>query len=104
MYKLLAYLYTQLKNGEAVDAQLISCSGPLFHIPESYWSYIIEQLTKAGYIEGACLQRAWGDTLLVQDVDRLRITPAGIEYLSENTQLRKAMEFLKEAKATVPFL
>ena len=29
VYKLLVYLYTQLKNGEAVDAQLISWSGYL---------------------------------------------------------------------------
>ena len=44
VYKILAYLYIQLKNGNNIDSNVIKHDGVLFNIPEKYWTYIIVHL------------------------------------------------------------
>lgn len=38
------------------------------------------------------------------DLENIRITPLGIEYLTDNDFLKKARDFLKDIKAIVPFI
>ena len=54
-YKLLAYLYTQLKAGEDVDPAMLAAEGPLLKVPESYRTYILDNLQKRGMIQGVIL-------------------------------------------------
>ena len=54
-YKLLAYLYTQLKAGEDVDPAMLVAEGPLLKVPESYRTYILDNLQKRGMIQGVIL-------------------------------------------------
>ena len=56
VYKILAYLYVQLKNGEDVDLEMISAQGNLFKINERYYSYIIIHLLKEDLIEGPTIK------------------------------------------------
>ena len=52
VYKILAYLYVQLKKGESVEAEMLMYDGDLFQINRTYWVYIFENLSKDGYITG----------------------------------------------------
>lgn len=103
-YKLLAYLYTQLKHGEAVDPQMISHDGQLFQINHSYWLYILENLQEQGYIRNIKFTKPWGEDIIVSDLESCQITPAGIGYLLDNDLLAKAKRWLKDAKEIVPFI
>lgn len=110
VYQILAYLYQCLKTGKDVDSKMLSVDSVYFLVNEQkihrrYWAYIIYNLQRNGMIEG----------VVFADIDNLKypypvswndcmITPAGIEYLTDNSFLAKAKEFLKETKAIVPFV
>ena len=104
VYKMLAYLYVQLKAGEDIDPRCLAHDGLLFQINERYWTYIMENLVKSGLVEGLDILRPWGDAVIIDGLRDCRITPAGIEYLCSNSFLAKAKRFLKEAKEITPFV
>ena len=110
IYQILSYLYHCLKSGKAVepgklkpDSVYFTANGQSINI--GYWAYIIYHLQRGGYIEGVVFTDM--DNLSVPypaDLDGCMITPEGIEYLTDNSFLAKAREFLKETKAIVPFV
>lgn len=104
VYQILAYLYTQLKAGDAVDPELLKAESPYLGINPQYWTYIMENLSKNGLIEGILLKPVWGEGLIVSGLESARITPKGIEYLTDNSFLSKAKEFQMDIKAIVPFI
>ncbi|MCR4711484.1 MAG: YjcQ family protein [Clostridia bacterium] len=103
VYQILAYLYRKLKDGEPVEPEFLMHDSPILHINEPYWCYIIENMLKQEFIEGVIMQRAWGSKVIFQGFENCRITPKGIEYLCENSTIKKAYRFLKDAKSIVPF-
>ena len=104
VYQILAYLYVQLKAGEKIDTKLLQANGNYLNINSVYWSYIIENLLNQGYVSGVVKNKAWGGDTVVFDIENIMITPLGIEYLTDNSFLKKAKEFLKDIKAIVPFV
>lgn len=104
VYKVLAYLYTQLKAGSPAEARMLKPVGPLFSINELYWQFIMESLLKEGYITGIRITKVWGAPLLIEDLESCQITPAGIHYVTDNSFMEKAKQFLKEAKEITPFI
>ena len=104
MYKILAYLYVQLKAGETVDPKLISAEGHLCGVNEKYWTYIWVNLIDSGFVTGVSYAKAWGADVVVLNLAAAQITPAGIEYLCENNRLKKVVEYLKDIKAITPFI
>lgn len=104
VYQILAYLYTQLKASDPVDPELLRPESRYLGINEEYWTYIMENLFRDGLIEGITLTTAWGEQLIVSGLEKARITPQGIEYLTDNSFLSKARDFLKDIKAIVPFV
>lgn len=104
VYKILAYLYIQLKHGEAVDPKMISYDGKLFNINYDYWIYIMQHMLEQGFIEGIVVTNSWGNTVIIDNLDSCQITPEGIGYLCDNNMLKKAKMFLKEIKEITPFI
>ena len=104
VYKILAYLYVQLKDGDDVDSKIISYNGSLFNIPEKYWTYIIAHLCQDGYIENVTIKKPWENVSVIENIDDIQITPKGIDYLLNNSLLEKAKEFLKDIKEITPFI
>lgn len=102
-YRLLSYLYACLKSGTEPDWERLSYETKEFPVGENYWNYLLEHLLIDGYAEGAALLPAIGSP---QERIKLSkafcITPKGIEYLQENSAMRKAAEFLKALKQTIP--
>ena len=104
LYKILAYLYVQLKNGEDADPKCLVHDGLLFQIKQRYWNYIMENALKQGLIDGITVTRPWGADAIIGNLEACQITPAGIEYLCDNSFLEKAKQFLKEIKEITPFV
>ena len=52
VYKILAYLYTVLKEGRSPDAKMLQYDSTLLGVNEPYWAYIMENLQAQGYITG----------------------------------------------------
>ena len=104
IYQILSYLYQRLKKGEEVDGKMLSHDGPLFQINKKYWAYIIYHLHESGFVEGGGFVTLDGlDVPMAVHLNDMRKTPAGIEYLCNNSTIAKAKAFLKDIKEIVPF-
>lgn len=105
VYQILAYLYQRLKKGENTDPAMISVGSPLFApICDAYWAYILYNLQDMGMVNGIHFVEMDGLSFPYPvNVEMCMITPNGIEYLTENSTMKKAIAFLKEAKSIVPF-
>ena len=98
IYKILKYLETAMDYDEA-DMNFISAEK--FGISQNRWSSIIEMLAADGYIDGITIKRgAQGDIVL--SVNTPRITLKGLEYLYENSAMKKAANIAKGIKDIIP--
>lgn len=104
VYKILAYLYMRLKNGEEVEAEQLMYNGNLFNINRKYWVYILYNITECGYIKGLTNIKVGDGYYLKEQFKNCEITPKGIEYLCENSTIEKAKQFFKDVKDITPFL
>lgn len=97
-YRILTYLYGCFKTGEKPDTSIFGADA--LNINNSYWVNIIESLCNEGYIKGIMIVNSGG----VQGVKLIepKITQKGIEYLTENSAMQKAKDFLKTVKEIVP--
>lgn len=102
--KILDYLYRCLKKGIAPESEQLSPDA--LGINESYWNYIFSNLMESGYITGVVAKRLLGSAEMQVKIqyNRLQITPAGIEYLMENSTMKKALETLRTIKDLIPFI
>lgn len=87
-YKLLKYLYDCLKNGKQPNTNLITDDSRFFPIGKEYFTYLIENLVDDGYIKNVKVAR-YDDEVSVFITDDIQITPKGIEYLQENSMMKK---------------
>ena len=91
IYRILRYLEKAMDYEEA-DMDCVS-PGSL-HISENRWTAIMEMLGKEGYIDGIFIKRSSGGDAVVSIPD-LRITLKGLEYLEENSMMKKAGNIVK---------
>lgn len=104
VYKILAYLYMQLKKGKNIDPEYLMYDGPLFQIDRKYWVYIFHNMKKQGFIDGLDNIKAGDGYYLKEQFKDCEITPEGIAYLCDNSLLKKAKRFLKDVKEITPFI
>lgn len=96
--KILIFLYKKLKGKETREnTEYIMPMTKDFPISEEYLQYVIEKMQEQGYIEKVVIVKAWGGDIVRFDYSKMRIEPAGIDYMLENTTIRKVIEGLKEA-------
>lgn len=100
MYKIVAYLYDCMKKGVEPDENMLSADA--LGIPEQYRLDIFEELAVHRYISGATVRHFLGGDML--DFDRPRVTMEGVQFAQENTMMAKAAQFLRDAKASIPFI
>lgn len=104
VYQILAYLYIVLKEGQKVDPAMLDFQSKYLGINQTYWTYIMENLQNDGYIRGIVIQKPWGDQTMITDLENCQITPKGIEYVTDDRFMKKAVRFLKDVKSIVPFV
>lgn len=102
IYQILKYLEA------AMDARIYDGSGisaEALRISRERWEQILLMMQEAGYINGLVFTQGMGEDIprLCEPV-RPRITLKGLEYLSENTMMKKAGNILRGIKKSVPGL
>ena len=99
--QVLVFLYKKLKG--KTDEQTADFIAPMtkaFPISEDYLLYVLDEMHKHGYIQGITIAHAWGGVPInASGYDSLRITPEGIDYLRENSTIRKVAESIPGAAA-----
>lgn len=101
VYIILKELYECKKQGCRVDADAISAER--FGIPESYLLDILYELLKKGYIRGVLMRETkGGGKYAVAGLEDIDITIDGIEYLQENSMMKKVYNALKDLKNIAP--
>ena len=103
MYKILAYLYSCMKAGDKPIERHYSHDGDVLCIPYAYWAAIMAELVENGYVKGVVVARTWGGDVVAKPTEPA-ITMKGVEFLQENSMMRKALGFLKETKSALPFI
>lgn len=103
MYKILAYLYWCMKRGEEPQFEHYSNDGDVLDIPYAYWAQIMKDMDARGYIDGFVFVGEWGGGTIVKPVTP-RITMEGVDFLQENSRMRKVLKFLKDTKSALPFI
>lgn len=98
IYRILHYLEKAMDYDE-VNIDSISASA--LKITEQRWTAIMEMLAKDGYIEGVSVTRSCDGDVLVS-VSSPRITLRGLEYLNENSLVRKAANAAKGIAEMIP--
>lgn len=101
VYKILNHLYESLKKGIGINWDELQPGTRKFPIGEEYWNYIWENLLDEGLITGAVKVPILGRGSTVKIAQDLRITPKGIEYLQENSMMKKAENGLLTAAELV---
>lgn len=104
VYKILAYLYSQLKSGAPIDPDMLMYDGKLFQINQQYWVYIIKNMVDDGFIKGISNPTVGNGFYIRDQLPYCEITPAGIAYLCDNSFIEKAKQFLKDIKEITPFI
>lgn len=100
-YRILRYLNECFQAGERAEVDMF---GPdALGINNGYWVNMLESLCNEGYITGVEFPAAIGSIRSAKVYDA-RITQKGIEFLEDNTKIKKAAQFLKSIKETVPGL
>lgn len=97
--KVLIYFYRKLK-GKISDEDLQYYLNPLtpqFPIQQDYLYAVLLDLLEERYIADANVIRGWGKEVVLITTDNARITLKGVDYLRENSTMKKIAENLKEA-------
>ena len=101
VYLILSELYTAMKEGREVDFRVISKD--YFNIPESYLLEIWASILERGYTKGYSVREV-GKNVYISGLQNAKITMEGVEYLENNSTMKKVYETIKEAKSWIPGL
>lgn len=101
IYVILKELYENKKEGIRTPRDHISAER--FDIPDSYWLDIICELIKNDYVSGVKITNTKTGRI-IGGLDDIDITLKGIEYLQENSMMKKVCDFLKGVKDIAPGL
>ncbi len=96
VFKILCYLYDCLKHGKTPDMEYLSTENKLFPVGVDYWNYIMVHLVEEGYIDHVQIIAPDGSKPFAVLKESVEITPKGIEYLQENSMMKKVFEKVKD--------
>ena len=101
VYRILAALYKNLKEEKKNDKGLFDTT--LYSCKQGFLDYIIKFLIDEKYIANVKYQY-YDNKIHFSDFSDMQITPKGIEYLQDNSMMEKTKMFLKDIKASIPFI
>ena len=70
-------------------------------ITENRWRQIMRMLAEEGYIKGLIIS-PYENSFIIANLEGAKITLKGLEYLSENSIMKKIANGIKEAKDIIP--
>ncbi len=95
VYKILSYLYRQLKKGEPVDPGMIDNKSRICPVNPEYWKFIIVSMLEEGLVRGFEADGREDADALRERLGQLRITPKGIDLLHDNSMHDKVNNLIK---------
>lgn len=101
LYKILLYYYGALQKKYRFDIRVFKA---LFDtsVDEEYWMEVVHMAADEGLITGLKFVSAWGnDGILVNDLSDGKITISGVQYLKENSSMKKVTELLSKSTGIV---
>ncbi|MCX7715035.1 MAG: YjcQ family protein [Clostridia bacterium] len=99
IYKILKILEAALDLDE-FDKSLISTESMV--ISQNRWNSLMEMMAAEGYIQGVSVIKSIAGTEI--KLGGIKITLRGLEYLNENSLMKKAANLAKGIKDTIPGL
>ena len=100
MYKILKYMYECMKQGKQIAYEDICCNCEMFHIPESYWLTIMTELISHEYVAGIYEVKTIAHKGIKLS-SAAGITYEGVQFLDDNSGMKKAADFLGAPFETV---
>ena len=100
VYRILDTLYAYMQEGLPVNPDAISAEA--LNIPEGYQREVVANLLEDGLVRGGEARRYLRQDMPQVNADSLRITTKGVEFLKENSNMRKVYNFLHGVKEIVP--
>lgn len=100
IYRILSALKKAMDYPEFDVSQI---SAEKLGVSKERWARYIEMLADSGYIKGVCIETDLSGETDVE-CDYIRITLNGLEYLQENSLMRKAYKAAKGIKEVTPFV
>ncbi|MCL1896709.1 MAG: YjcQ family protein [Clostridiales bacterium] len=100
VYRILDTLYAYMQEGLPVNPDAISAEA--LNIPEGYRREVVANLLEDGLVRGGEAKRYLRQDMPLVNADSLRITTKGVEFLKENSNMRKVYNFLHGVKEIVP--
>lgn len=97
IYKILKKLEKAMDLDEFT---LDDISAQVLKVGESRWAAIMEMLYENGYVSGITVQRSADGDIQIRE-SSVRITLKGLEYLSENSFMKKAANVTKGIIETI---
>lgn len=91
-YMILKVLYAHMKNAMPIDTEEISAKA-LGGIAQGYRDEILGEMLENGYIKG-CKYDEYIAGAVISDLEDIKITQKGIEYLNENRNMRKIEKYI----------
>ncbi len=101
IYRILRILQKSM-DCEEIDREILSAERLELSVPK--WSRIMTMLLNEGYIAGGQTWNAFDCGYPKVTLTRPEITLKGLEYLEENTLMKKAANLAKGIKDTIPEL
>lgn len=98
IYRILRYLEKAMDYDEP-DMDQISASA--LGLTDKRWASLMEMLASKGYVNGVSVKYSIGGDILVS-MSNPRITLEGLEYLQENSMMRKVAGLAKGIADIIP--
>lgn len=96
VYKVLRYLYGCNKEGKITTFEDMFNASSLSGMPQSYVAQILKEMVDNGFISGCNFTETKSGTVIMLS-DNATVTMRGVEYLDDNSKMRKAAEVTGKA-------
>jgi hypothetical protein len=95
VFKILTYLYAILKRKQVFDNEVFTKAVIGDQINKDYLNDILIFMEQDGLINGLQYKKIWGNqSLIINDLNEMKITPEGIHYLNDNSKMKEIKDFL----------
>lgn len=99
-YKILSYLKYCYENSEDTDINVLQPG--TFNIDQKQFLRTLKMLLDDGYITSVSLERTVNGPVVVNNIQNTEITSKGLQYLEENSMMKKVYKVLKEFRDWLP--
>lgn len=100
-YKVLSYLKYCYETGKNIDIDILQAG--IFYVSNKQFNNTLQKLNDDGYLKG--LEFIPSESgLLVTGLNNIKITSSGLQYLEENSMMKKAHKVFKDVWNWLPMV